>query len=108
MNDHNYIVELEIGCGDGGVRALQEPAGDAFVTTFPREGRPSRFNPTEQLWRRMVAEGHLTSLRSRMTSTSGNRICDIGAADGSLTGYLSTALGMTAAAYDIVLPTEKP
>lgn len=76
---------------------------NAFAAAFPVEGRPSRFGPTEGLWRDFFTSHH-AAFRASFDNSS--KLCDIGAADGSLTAYISEQLGLAASAYDIMLPED--
>ena len=53
------------------------------------------------MWAAFISN-HLDEMRSHEHNP--NRLCDIGAADGALTGYVSSSLRMNASAYDIVAP----
>lgn len=72
-----------------------------------RHNAPERFGASEQLWRNFVDKGHLAKVKS-VDREKGSKpmICDIGAADGSLTEFIAKRFDMNAHAYDIVQPDK--
>jgi len=90
--------------------ALEDTAISApsvFDIAFPDSDRPERFHASRKLWERFVETGSVGTMMSQ-AEIRGTRphLCDIGAADGSLTSYVSKSLNTTSAAYDIIPPTE--
>ena len=88
--------------GDGGALTPPGEGSDArFSRFFPEATQPSRFGPVRGLFRAFFAANHDLAL---LDAPPPLRLCDIGAADGSLTAYLSQKLAMNASAYDVVAP----
>jgi len=80
-------------------------AAATFDTIFPTSDsnpRPARFQPTQRLWEHFV-NNHLDTLRNATAGTP-MTMCDVGAADGSLTAYIANGIGMRSVAYDITTP----
>merc|ERR1711988_878974 len=82
---------------------LQPPRGATFDDIFPSDGRPERFTASRHLWESFVNHGYLDELH---VSSNPGQLCDIGAADGSLTHFISRSFGMQSVAYDIVPPDD--
>jgi len=89
--------------------ALSTSFDAEFARAFPEGSRPERFTASSKLWETFMQAGHLQPMLAAAASRGPDArplLCDIGAADGSLTSYISSAFGMAPAAYDIVAPTE--
>lgn len=90
--------------------AALEPKAEAqsFDKVFKvRTNAPERFGASEKLWKAFVNNGFLAKTQSaRKDKTKQLMICDIGAADGSLTHFVAKAFDMNAHAYDIVVPEK--
>merc|ERR1719238_2507417 len=90
------------------VEMASKPGKLTFDKVFAdRRNAPERFGASEQLWRNFVDKGYLAKVKSvdREKNTK-PMLCDIGAADGSLTNFIAKRFDMDAHAYDIVVPEK--
>ena len=76
-----------------------------FADIFPDiTAAPERFVASKKLWHRFVEGGFLTRTTAGVPKGERARLCDVGAADGSLTNYLAKAFDYEPRAYDVVTP----
>ena len=86
----------------GGALTPPGEGGNArFSRFFPEATQPERFGPVHGLFQAFFEANHDLAL---LDAPPPLRLCDIGAADGGLTAYLSQKLSMNASAYDVVTP----